>query len=155
MGCDIHLAVESRRYDKWWSNLTDVWTPRNYVLFGHMAEGVRYDTDDAFSQRGFPDDADWGTKEKYYLALDTLTEDNIERYKSFGCKIIDEFDKPYWIKHPDWHSASWLTLEEFEKAVELASVAEEDYGVPDEYRAIVAYMKALNVPTRVVFWFDN
>lgn len=159
MGCDIHLVVESKYYDSWLTALADVWTPRNYVLFGNMAEGVRYDSDNHFPLRGFPEDADYSTKEKYYIALSELSEEDVERYStSYGCKIIEQFDKPYYIENPDWHSASWLTPEEFEHAIDNTDNYLDEYGTyeaPKEYRAILAYMKALDVPSRIVFWFDN
>lgn len=56
------------------------------------------------------------------------------------------------ITHPDYHSHSWLSLEEWK------DVLSRHPNVGSEYHAISAAMEALQAggkKVRVVFWFDN
>ena len=58
---------------------------------------------------------------------------------------------------PDWHSATWLTVEEFELAIKRASGGDGP-PVHDSYWALLAAMKCLKDrgnEVRVVIWFDN
>jgi hypothetical protein len=61
----------------------------------------------------------------------------------------------------DAHSASWLTLKEYIKALTLSdkilSKENENYKTPDCYNAIVDIMNAFTIlkfKVRLVFWFD-
>ena len=121
MGCDIHLYLEHKENDKWWG------TPRMpigryYGLFAVIA-GVRdYNTEvEMFEPRGVPKDISWNTLDDYTLYIvDHETNE-------MGCCSREQAESyakysPYWdikktrIEHPDWHSASWLTLAEYKIA---------------------------------------
>lgn len=62
------------------------------------------------------------------------------------------------ISNPNWHTPSWLTLIEIERALENFEIATE--SIPGEFQAIIAAMKMLEShlgagKTRLVFWFDS
>lgn len=64
---------------------------------------------------------------------------------------VEHDGKPTHVEHPDWHTPSWLTPDEWERAI-----GDESYT--DEYRALLAAMRVLERAghdVRVVFWFDN
>lgn len=152
MGCDIHLIAESKaiNINSWWP-LAEFHLPRNYMIFGHMADGLRYSgAKKPFPLKGFPKDASYLSKERYYMLLADLTDKEIAEYKSYGSKVVDKI----YLEHPDWHSASWLSLSELSVALTNA-IGDDDYLIPSEYIALVEFMQAIDSRTRVVFWFDN
>jgi hypothetical protein len=59
-----------------------------------------------------------------------------------------------WVTHPDWHTHSWLTTDEYAKAIRSVSKPSE----APEYYAVLAVLRqfdAIGYDARVVFWFDN
>lgn len=171
MGCDIHLYLQKRKrnsdndYDSQFRTFIgnrSLTTPRNYNLFAKMAK-VRGNYKDSFNPRGFPDDAinDWTIKYDYCLDIEeptdeykehTCTKEDAERWVIKGrSKFVDDTT----VTNPDWHSASWLTFEEFKGCVNSTC---DDDNWSFEYFAYVAAMaelETLGYETRVVFWFDN
>lgn len=101
MGCDIHGLVEYRRrtgdeYQRRWRTLIrDGYLPRDYYLFGKLA-GVRGDGPPVAAPRGFPDDADWDSRERFMYRIaygrppehDEVSPENAKRYHGYG--------SPYW-----------------------------------------------------------
>jgi hypothetical protein len=185
MGADIHMYVEYRNKKRaqedqqqgrkpHWISYGDRTNPgRNYTLFGILA-GVRGQYKDSFEPKGMVDTEEMGWASRgdaYMFIVDRPREEiheegccsreDAERWTQYGCQIIE--DK--WIEHPDWHSHSWMSIEELEEAFERYKVhATQEWGelihdVPLEYRALLASMKALEDggenEVRVVFWFDN
>lgn len=185
MGADIHMFVEYRnkkwaqedqqegRKPYWISYGDETNLDRNYTLFGVLA-GVRGNYEDSFIPKGKlqRDEMGYVSGSKAYLYIvDKPTEEvhedgccsreQAEKWTQYGCRIIE--DK--WIEHPEWHSHSWMTIEELEEAFNRYKVhATQEWGepinnVPVEYRALLASMKALEDhgenEVRVVFWFDN
>lgn len=69
-----------------------------------------------------------------------------------------EFDGlPTMVAHPDWHTHSWVTADEWAEALRRYDVQYKDDREP-EYRAMLAALRSLEADgneTRVVFWFDN
>lgn len=147
---------------------------RNYTMFGFLSQGVRSDFSDGFAPKGLPTDGmSWGTEVDAYLTInDKYAEDdndghyctlaNAERWATHGNKIYYNSDGTPWrVDHPDWHSHSWLTIEEYEQALghyNKLKDTDEYWGVPEAYNAVLAAMKSLENDgfyTRVVFWFDN
>jgi hypothetical protein len=151
---------------------------RNYRMFGILSKGVRSEFEDGFEPKGIPDfdNLGYAARNDYSLYI-SEKEDTEFKYCTMEQAIkwcASDFcnsklyyrnptdDKPTWVSNPDWHSASWLTIDEYEKAIQIyEKMLEEDYMgkyIPAEYEAILAAMKSLekngNV-TRVVFWFDN
>lgn len=57
----------------------------------------------------------------------------------------------------DAHSCSFVSVDEFEEILNKAKT-QSPYGIPVDYKAALAYMKAFvddGYEVRLVFWFDN
>lgn len=162
MGCDIHAYIE---FDPGWKEPTWLhygraffW--RNYELFGRMA-GVRYTEVQHIKPKGFPTDADTTTRREYFLELiDDATLQNEAGYCSPECattyvkysgSYYTTFGTKTFVSHPDWHTASWLTRDEFDA---IAKDLKEDKD--KQALAVSNLMNTLTCPAvRIVFWFDN
>lgn len=159
---------------------------RNYWMFGILSKGVRVDTENAFEPKGIPDfhSLAYASRNDYTLYISDKEDDegkyttlekaikwaSSEYYRSELYYRNPTDDKPTWVSSPDWHSASWLTTEEYEKAIQIykdkcmeAYKDDPEYnpieeGILPEYEAMLAAMKSLEsngMVSRVVFWFDN
>ena len=189
MGADIHMYIEYTykseitEYEKhlsegiepdklrnpYWRDFGGRINPgRNYIMFGILSEGVRYNTPNTFPAKGLPDDLGWSSRDDAFLYItekggeeNTCTMEQALRWTQSGHrKLINSIDgKPTWVEHPDWHSHSWLTTEEYEKALEYYKDDKDNWGNPlIEYEAILAVMKSIESNggvCRLVFWFDN
>jgi len=162
MGCDIHAYIEYK-YDKdsnYWNAFGGQFRfGRSYDMFAKMA-GVRsYGSITPITEpRGMPEHPAWHSKMDNQLFVTDSDEHEegtcprslAERWVAIGAgKYIDE-DKTY-VTHPDCHSNSWLTTEEFAKAFKKT-----DPG--PEYKAALAAMRSFEksgYEARLVFWFDN
>lgn len=180
MGCDIHMYVEyisiarkqqslEKNEQPYWYCFGQKFNPgRDYDLFGVLASGVRSDYN-GFSRKGMPEDAGYmsSSDNRCYIVSDDSNESSGEYckassaaqwVKSGASKYINDSEgKPTWVTHPDWHSHSWLSIAEFDKALKF--IKRKRGYEPLEYRALLASMKALSCKgkndVRVVFWFDN
>lgn len=161
MGCDIHCYVEyywpgedHSNGKKRWRDFGQRINPgRNYTLFGYLA-GVRRDVTPVVPPRGVPRDLAWAASDDYWLWLEGKDRARAARWVEQGDSVYRHNDagEPQWVSHPDYHTHSWLTPDEFEKALVLAG---ETTG---EYRALLAAMRSLEKDgdkVRLVFWFDN
>lgn len=123
MGCDIHAFVD---YDQThqdgistfhWGSIK---LERNYWLFSLLA-GVRGQRKESLQPKGLPKSMSWQVRKETYLQLvdDADINDNTERCigrehaKKHNWKMIDE----YHCEHPDWHSYSYLSLEELDSVI--------------------------------------
>jgi hypothetical protein len=171
----------------YWNNFGGKINPgRNYYVFGILSKGVRSDLDYAFEPKGIPDFHSLGyiTRGDYSTYI-TDKEDDEGRYTTLNQAIewaSGEYrssnlyyrnptdDKPSWVSGPDWHSASWLTTEEYVRAIKsykdickkLHQEEPEYNSIEDailpEYEAIIVAIKSLESNgkvCRIVFWFDN
>jgi hypothetical protein len=192
MGCDIHLYMEYRSKknandteslmrDYWWNFGKDFNPGRDYILFGAIA-GVRYEEIGAVVEpKGIPDTLGWPTGGDFYLRIDvdslednweleekTITLKSAEEYAKYGSKIIydQETNVPKYVEHPDWHTPTWLTVEEFESAIQKTeayyrspeNIYKYRFSVDGQYQALLAAAKALQSSdneVRFVIWFDN
>lgn len=135
MGCDIHAYID---YDDFETSdgdkriscfASDVEIGRNYTLFTLMA-GVRYDPrtekdyGPMFEPRGIPDDISWRVRSAYHLHVTEYKEwqddegyCSPERAHQWVSQNISEWsnDEHTLITHPDWHSASYLYVDELEQ----------------------------------------
>lgn len=178
MGCDIHLYVESKpkNCDTWFTTgFGGEFSERNYTMFGKLA-GVRDEPDyETFIEpRGVPKDISWCALDGYTLHVvenDKYEEDSYYQDAEGYCKRSDAemwvkngYSK-YWnddkllVSGPDWHSASWLTFEEYEKIINTLNSDALGYNrqYPD-YVALLEYMRVFHncgQDVRIVFWFDN
>ena len=140
MGCDIHAYIDYdyRQNDdgKWiamnWVSDAGI-GGRNYTLFALMA-GVRYDprTDKDFTPlfqpRGLPESTSWDVKEAYCLHVSDedwaqdadgyCTTEQAQKWTTpdgWAAPSVWMDEGHTVISHPDWHSVSWLTVEELEQ----------------------------------------
>jgi hypothetical protein len=162
MGCDIHAYAEykSANNDNWQTFGGEIVLDRNYKAFGQLA-GVRSAGNPVFPVRGLPHDLACRSSNDWWVFI---TEDgDLEQgyaspekaaYWVANCRCTyrqDSQGKNSWVSHPDWHTPSWLTGDEWRKAIEGL-----EFG--HEYRAVGAALSSLEQEgheTRVVFWFDN
>ena len=181
MGCDIHAFVEyadapSKGAEPYWQNFVADFGSRNYLMFGILA-GVRGADERAFPPKGMPSGRlSWQTDDKYWLRvappdhpewanLDGWVSQKIaDRWVADGSSKAEGPMPCKRVSHPDWHSHSWLTLDELKRAAaRYAEVVTERWPgeapeAPAEWRAIIAAMTAFEEAgclTRIVFWFDN
>lgn len=171
MGCDIHMYIEYCKKEtepsekKYWRDFGGRINPgRNYLMFGILSKGVRCDTTFNFPPKGTPDDMAYASRNDSLIYISeeptegSVTLEKAKQWEKYGNKIINNSEgKPTWVEHPDWHSHSWLTTEEFEKAMEFYN-KNSDKWVEPEYEAILVSMKRfeeLGYEARIVFWFDN
>lgn len=151
---------------------------RNYNMFGFLCKGVRSDHSNGFPKKGLPPFDELGyasrndsvcyisdkeSSDGTYVTLETAM-----RWAKGGCKLHNNSNgQPQWVDHPDWHSHSWLTTQEFEEAInrfiEYIKSDNDDgfytnYEPQVEYGALLAAMKYIESRgqvARIVFWFDN
>lgn len=154
MGSDIHAYIEyfDGQWFKWAGRIR---IHREYALFSLMA-GVR-STEDAppvFEPRGLPNDASGDVVAAYTYFIDPrgsgpefCSPEEAEHYLRAGSRMWDA----HRVIDPDYHSASFLTTDEFHRVLDAYAGSWE---VPRELTATLAAMSALG-ESRLLFWFDN
>lgn len=175
MGCDIHLLIEYRKENYFYQNNEPYWNNfgqryycrRDYGMFGMLCKGVRTEFDNSFEPRGMPANIGDDTRSEFYWYIteepnDKAKETTLKKAKQWekeGCStIIYHNEKPTWVTDPDSHSHSWLTANEFSKAVEQLKEARKEVSISDDYILIETVLKKLvelGYDARIVFWFDN
>lgn len=163
MGCDIHCYIEYKKpTDKQARDFGGRINPgRHYPIFAKLA-GVRNynEVTPIVEPRGMPSDAGYEAQGDNQLYIthtegdDHATPENAQRWVENGSSkyIPNHEGKNTWVTHPDWHSHSWVTADEWEQAISVS-----DQYV-DEYKAILAALRSFEAQgymSRVVFWFDN
>jgi hypothetical protein len=182
MGCDIHAYVEFGKQSRpdaeiYWQNFTRNSGPRNYVMFGVLA-GLRVAEAQLFEPKGMPEGPlGYRTNEDYWTHVapeahpewadgdDWADLESATRWVESGCSVgeRDENGRLKRVSGPDWHSHSWLTADELERALDHYRSVVPKYwpdstDAPAEWVATLAAMRAFEAAgqqTRVVFWFDN
>lgn len=162
MGCDIHAYAEYRKKGQsQWNGFGGRINPgRDYDLFGKLAD-VRGGPA-LIEPRGIPSDLAWEACGDYHMLISDEHEGDgwcstakAQEWVAAGLsKIVERNGRPDKVTDPDAHSASWLTADEFEAA--LNAPARWPHG--DEYFALLAAMRDLEKrqnDVRLVFWFDN
>lgn len=165
MGCDIHCYIEYSEYKgSWWGFGGRINPGRDYDIFARLA-GVRNYGDEIktpIPPRGVPADMSYEAMGDYALLLSDDGEPDMEGhvhkstaklwYGNNPEKYLIRNRMPYAVVHPDWHSHSWMTLDEFESTIK------EYLDGNAIYLAMIAAMRAMEsngVKTRIIFWFDN
>lgn len=169
MGADIHLFIEYQdpEYKDYWSSFGGQINPgRNYSIFALMAGVRNYDNFDLFSPKGLPDKIGYKAKsanelyvsdDENYESEDSTTRSSADRWVESGSSKYTN-EKKNFVTHPDWHSHSWLTPEEYNKVLEVYEGKFKDYKVPVEYKAVQKILETFiseGYNARLVFWFDN
>ena len=138
---------------------------RNYNIFGMIA-GVRSNDEPMFPVRGEPENMSFLAAWDAYLYVTdgdegegSCTRKNAESWITAGYAtgVYDTSGKLTKVSHPDWHSQTWLTSEEFGQLLDSARKKHVGFGI--QWDALRAAMKALedggDNDVRVVIWFDN
>lgn len=172
MGCDIHMYIEyakkeddSSKEIRWRDFGGRINPGRNYRLFGIMSAGVRTDSEFNYEAKGIPDGLAYASRNDHLMYISDKENDEYvtlelaRSWEKYGCKIINDSNgNPTWVENPDHHSHSWLTTDEYEKALKFYNDNAEPGWVEPEYEAVLASMKRfeeLGYNSRIVFWFDN
>lgn len=162
---------EKKGHEPYWDSFGGrINAGRDYILFGYLSQGVRYDTDKGFEARGLPNNLGYYALADSRLYIVDNDKDSFEGSvkrataldwnQRLGCKLTYHDDVAVYVDHPDWHSHSWLTTKEFEKAIKLCEKDKNSWGpVGMKYKALLAAMKSFErtkkYEARLVFWFDN
>lgn len=171
MGCDIHLYIEYRNKEadeaQEWRYFGGRFNPgRNYMLFGILAEGVRSVSAFGYTPRGLPEGLGYVSRDESRIFIsehengEYVTMEKALTWAQRGYKLINNHNgKPTWVEHPDWHSHSWLTTQEYHMALEFYNNQNNSPNwLEPEYEAVLSSLKRLEelgYTARVVFWFDN
>jgi hypothetical protein len=174
MGCDIHGYIDyltegfKGETEKRACDFAKVDINRNYLLFSVLAGVRNYDNLIPLSKpKGLPELVSYTVESDNTIYItenstdddDYTTPEQAERWVKNGSST---YYKNHWVTHPDWHSHSWLNLEEMrqlrEKYLEVGKNYEwvKEFPVPME--AVIGAMEALSKAgkePRFIFWFDN
>jgi hypothetical protein len=130
MGCDIHMLVQHKPHEHWYTIMEMRFPPgRDYLLFAIMA-GVRGDESLAIAlPRGIPDDA--------------------------RIDLNDEFDRYYLGDH----SYSWLSFDELLEVQKRYAAEAKKHGQAwcesnTDLDAVIDFMRHYK-NTRLIFGFDS
>lgn len=179
MGCDIHMYLEyadkeDQREERYWNSFSEgeLNLYRNYGAFGYLTNGhVRADVNMKFGvdPKGLPKGkmSYNVTEETRYYVTDEKREWEKSVSRSEAMTLLerhpyvrtysDNSGKLTQIDNPDYHSHSWLSLNEFEMIFK-AMCKDKEMHINIEYKAILSLMKFLDkegMDTRLVFWFDS
>jgi len=159
----------------YWSNFGGRINPgRDYTIFSLLSSGVRGEYDVSFPAKGLPpkDELGYGTTSDAFLYISDKTDkdkigenectlEDAIRWTQGGHRNLynDRSGTPRWVDHPDWHSHSWLTTDEYTEALENYSKL-NDWGgeIAIGYDVILSIMRTIEsrgAEARLVFWFDN
>lgn len=180
MGCDIHMYAEVP-FESGFTALSDgqFFIPRDYSLFSALA-GVRSRSGFAplFAPRGIPAGLSGEIAARYYSPImtaetaaewrvgDYTTPEEAEDFIASGnasrlpgdSDIVPLMSSTHgYVSHPDYHTPSWLRIEELFLALEHAVYSPADgsreFAIFCEYMDIAR--RVFGADARIVFWFDN
>ena len=166
MGCDIHAFIDFNKPGEDWCQCfsDELSLDRDYAVFAKLA-GVRNHGDEIVpisEPRGLPQNVSWtvsGEDNLFVVEKDenesgTCTKEQADGWVARG---ISKYKDEKHISNPDHHSHSWVSLQEYEKALsELSGIIK--YKLAVEYFAVLSAMKTIaenGYEVRLVFWFDN
>ena len=191
MGCDIHMYLEytdketlekSKEGKKngngdlikpYWRDFGGRINPgRNYWMFGFLCRGVRSNFSDGLPAKGLPEFDERGyhsrndsvcyISDKESSDGESVTLETAMKWAKCGYKLYnDSTGDPRWVSHPDWHSKTWLTTEEYKSAINKYKKYCKKHGEVDnpiEYMALLSAMETFDKNgylARLVIWFDN
>jgi len=161
MGCDIHAYVDFKSFKKdncdWYiKNLAQIRLGRDYLLFSYLADVRNYNNITPISPpKDIPKNNSYIVEHDYTLFVlddaETINESGYcskkqaEEYVKYGSKWYDENR----VTHPDWHSVSWLTVEELKKvqqeysknmALPDVNIIKPNEKIPDGYKKVMFIM---------------
>lgn len=167
MGADIHCYIEHarpKREDYWRAFGGRINPGRDYTMFAILA-GVRGSEQPLIPPRGLPPHLGWESNRDSHLFVSKDNpggEGNCSREQAVKWvaqgSATWQGEAQNFVTHPDWHSHSWMTPDEWEAACAAGEKANPAFPVDPEYYAMLAAMRELEkrgLVVRVVFWFDN
>lgn len=168
MGCDIHMYIEYKGKDS--DSFRDfggrINPGRNYYMFGILSKGVRVVNKDGIEPKGMPEyeSLSYSTRNDYqnYISEnegdDCVTPERAAEWVKNGYSTYTD-ERKVFVSNPDWHSHSWLTRDEYKKALDIYySHAKAIYNKEPEYEVVLACLNSFEengYESRIVFWFDN
>jgi len=170
MGCDIHMYIEYKKEkSSSWVNFGGKLNPgRDYLMFA-IISGVRdYGKEyTMFNPKGLPSDLGGFTNAENLIYIsDEVCDCGAEvactlksaiEWEKYGQKITYNQGKATWVTHPDWHSHSYLSYDEYKQVV-YKYYSFQDRISKLEYKIVLDIMKSFiynKCSVRIVFWFDN
>lgn len=181
MGCEIHAYVDyNKNGQDFVTSFGEFNIERDPLLFAILTGVEEFPHDKIepiVSQKGLPEKLSSTTASGATLYI----IDNGEEYNGDEEKCCSRSDATEWeesipmgcdyyldkekkrICHPDWHSHSWLTIDELSRSLKRYSAIARSRGrdnctAPTDIKAILAAMRLLKKngfePT-FVFWFEN
>lgn len=171
MGCDIHAYLEYTSKEAgdsgdYWSGFGGCINPgRNYDLFTLLA-GVRGDAKEAvIPPRGIPSDLGCEARNDCFLFVsndpkgdNVVSRKEAENYhKAYGSAYKkDAKGKIIYVAHPDYHSHTWLTRDEYARVLTQAKLqGDSPYATYTAILAVMDHFENQGYRTRLVLWFDN
>lgn len=178
MACDIWAFVEhgfdSGGYEALFRG--SLWLPRNYQIFAALA-GVRNrdNKPPLYPARGLPKDLSSAAFEGYYSYV--IERKDVELWTGFSFVMLDKLSsserntlippeeggglmrsKHGYSANPDFHTPSWLKLNEVINALEYHGIDLNE--MPSEYQVMLDVMssirkRGLSKTSRLVFWFSG
>lgn len=159
MGTDSHCFIEYRdKNSDYWHSFGGRFSDRNYLIFGLMAGLRRRENQQLFPLKGIPEDLGYESENanQLYISDENLegciSKEKAERWVKDGSSVYIKNDagEDKWVTHPDWHSHTWFTTEEFEKIINQYFYIERKECVPerekDRLDFIKKFPKATNYP---------
>lgn len=164
----------------WWRGFGGRLNPgRDYLMFSLLSDGVRGSYDESLPPKGLPpkDELSYESSADAFLYIsdekdsskignNECTLESAIRWTQGGYRQIynDRNGNPRWVDHPDWHSHSWVTAEEYAQVLENYKKLSERFndGLGGNYNLgydiILSMMRTIEsrgAEPRLVFWFDN
>lgn len=136
MGCNIHAYIDYEQPDGTVNHFGRVHIARDYRLFvlfagvrGSAVQGMMPVT----QKRGLPANISVQVAHDAYLTV--IDEEVVREHRccsrkdaeEWGAKYVDEAKRH--IHNPDWHSHTWLTLEEVEEVITRYSTLKENHRI--------------------------
>lgn len=177
MGCDIHAYLEASCTpdSPSWRCIADLHLPRDYAMFTEMAD-VRNDTEtpSARPAKGMPEGKISYWVDMEFFSVTILKDEDFDETREASCSVqsAQEYVNGWGstlrrpddgivpgnaISNPDWHSASWLSTNEYAAALHDCGL-KNPHAVNPGYFAVLAmmeYYERVGCSARLVFWFDN
>lgn len=175
MGCDIHGFLEVSHFEGAACAALfagEAYLPRDYAVFDALA-GVRGNRDrpPLFAPRGLPLDISEAAFENFFSFV--IDEADVSLWRGYNWVTIDEVSttdrfpmeikpsgmrsKHGYVPNPDWHTPSYLLIDEIHAALAHAGITEGQLA--PEWRFTIDTLsnaqRQLAKRARLVFWFDN
>lgn len=160
----MYVEIKDKQNDHWRPFGKKINPGRVYGMFAKLAD-VRngWNITPICPPRGVPNEMAYEAWSDYHLYVTDDPDDNDAHCsKDQAEKWVSRGSSKYardnaFVTNPDWHSASWLTPDEYEKAIN--ELWENSFNRASiEYVAVLDLLRSFErqgMDARIVFWFDN